>query len=181
MLPGLNDLPEVQAVLAEEFATWAVTEQNLCEWRQGGFRDWERQPERLAQARDWTESALGLTQAAGDAKRSAALNQVLLAQLGVALEAALTATDEPAAQFDRLVEMAGLLARLRREETNAEKAGIATEKWDQEVARQKERADHPTFANPQGALLMQKLFLDQHRPAAPAGTAQAARIKPNRT
>ena len=171
LLAWLHARPETQALLTEAFAGRPVTEQNLSDWRQGGFRDWERQQERLAWARDWTESAQGLTQAAGDAKLSAALNQVLLAQLGVALEAALAATDEPATQFDKLVEMAGLLARLRREETNAEKARIATAKWDQEVAREKERAARPTFANPQGALLMQKTYLDLYRPAGTAADA----------
>src|ERR1035441_634149 len=36
----LNSLPEAQAVLAREFGGRAVSEQNLSEWKQGGYRDW---------------------------------------------------------------------------------------------------------------------------------------------
>ncbi len=36
----LNDQPEVQTVLAEHFAGRPITEQNLSEWKQGGYGDW---------------------------------------------------------------------------------------------------------------------------------------------
>ena len=61
----LNGLPEVKAVMDTAFDGRAVTEQNLSEWRQGGFLDWQRQQE----ARDWVrqtaEEAQELEQAAG--------------------------------------------------------------------------------------------------------------------
>jgi hypothetical protein len=41
LLAWLNAQPEVQTVLAEEFAGRPITEQNLSEWRQGGYLDWE--------------------------------------------------------------------------------------------------------------------------------------------
>ena len=37
----LNSLPEVQAILARDFDGKAITEQNLSEWRKGGYRDWQ--------------------------------------------------------------------------------------------------------------------------------------------
>src|SRR5215471_11151907 len=40
ILPWLNSLPEVQAILAADFDNRSITKQNLSEWRQGGFRDW---------------------------------------------------------------------------------------------------------------------------------------------
>ncbi len=36
----LNELPEVQTVLAEHFAGRPITEQNLSEWKTGGYGDW---------------------------------------------------------------------------------------------------------------------------------------------
>ena len=36
----LNELPEVKAALKREFDGIAITEQNLSDWRLGGFRDW---------------------------------------------------------------------------------------------------------------------------------------------
>ena len=40
LVEWLNSLPLVQAVLQAEFAGRAVTEQNLSEWKAGGFKDW---------------------------------------------------------------------------------------------------------------------------------------------
>ena len=40
LVAWLNSLPEVEAVLKMEFGGREVSEQNLCEWRQGGYRDW---------------------------------------------------------------------------------------------------------------------------------------------
>src|SRR5258708_4747582 len=38
----LNDLPKVQETLAQFFHGRPVTEQNLSEWRWGGYNDWGR-------------------------------------------------------------------------------------------------------------------------------------------
>jgi len=43
----LNSLPEVQAVLARDFEGKAIREQNLSEWRKGGYRDWQAKSEWL--------------------------------------------------------------------------------------------------------------------------------------
>ena len=40
ILPWLNSLPEVKAILAVDFDNRPVTKQNLSEWKQGGHRDW---------------------------------------------------------------------------------------------------------------------------------------------
>jgi hypothetical protein len=47
LVPWLNALPEVQAVVAAEFAGKPIREQNLSEWKQGGYRDWVTQQEAL--------------------------------------------------------------------------------------------------------------------------------------
>jgi len=51
LVAWLNSLPEVQAVLAAEFAGKPIREQNLSEWRMHGYADWSRQQEacKLAQ------------------------------------------------------------------------------------------------------------------------------------
>jgi hypothetical protein len=40
LLPWLNSLPEVQAILSEKFGSRPINKQNLSQWRRGGFRDW---------------------------------------------------------------------------------------------------------------------------------------------
>ena len=52
LVPWLNALPEVQRVLAERFASRPITEDNLSEWRQGGFQDWLLQEERRVRLRE---------------------------------------------------------------------------------------------------------------------------------
>src|SRR5947207_11024149 len=43
----LNEMKEVQAVLAENYGGRSINEQNLSEWKQGGFEDWRRHQESL--------------------------------------------------------------------------------------------------------------------------------------
>ena len=52
LLEWLNSLPEVQAVLAAEFDGKPIREQNLSEWRNGGYTEWLRQQEALDMARE---------------------------------------------------------------------------------------------------------------------------------
>ena len=49
MVAWLNAQPEVQAVLAAEFAGKPLREQNLTEWRKYGYQQWlgQRQASRL--------------------------------------------------------------------------------------------------------------------------------------
>ena len=53
----LNALPEVQAIVAAEFGGKAIREQNLSEWKQGGYRDWMAQQEALEMAERLGEGA----------------------------------------------------------------------------------------------------------------------------
>src|SRR5882724_3556047 len=48
----LNGLPLVQQVLAEGFGGKPISEQNLSEWRQGGYGEWEARKGLLEEARD---------------------------------------------------------------------------------------------------------------------------------
>jgi len=47
LVEWLNSLPEVQAVLKAEFDERPISEQNLSEWKTGGYRDWLLQQETL--------------------------------------------------------------------------------------------------------------------------------------
>jgi hypothetical protein len=43
LVPWLNSLPEVQAVLAAQFNGQPILKQNLAAWKQGGYEDWEEE------------------------------------------------------------------------------------------------------------------------------------------
>src|SRR5580704_507638 len=61
----LNRMPEVRQVMAECFEGKPVTEQNLSEWKAGGFEDWAGRQEFLEQARELAEEAEDLRSVAG--------------------------------------------------------------------------------------------------------------------
>src|SRR6266446_3873145 len=57
LVAWLNGLPEVQAILAAEFGGKPIREQNLSEWKQGGYRDWLAKREALEVAERLGEDA----------------------------------------------------------------------------------------------------------------------------
>lgn len=57
LLRWLHSQPEVLVVLVRDFEGRPILKQNLSEWRQGGFREWEAKQERLAHLRLLTEEA----------------------------------------------------------------------------------------------------------------------------
>ena len=54
-VPWLNQLPEVQQVLAEYFGGRPISEHNVSEWRHGGYQDWLRDMENRARVLQLTE------------------------------------------------------------------------------------------------------------------------------
>ncbi len=66
LLDWLNSLPEVQAILAAEFASQPISPANLSQWKSGGHRDWLTLQDALALARDLEDKqALGHESLAG--------------------------------------------------------------------------------------------------------------------
>jgi hypothetical protein len=51
LVAWLNSLPEVRAVLKADFGGRSITESNLSEWRQGGYREWQVQQEAIEAVR----------------------------------------------------------------------------------------------------------------------------------
>ena len=70
LVAWLNSVPEVQATLKKYFHGHAVTEQNLSEWRTGGFEEWQRQQASAEFCRTLSENSaeLQLESNGGDAR-----------------------------------------------------------------------------------------------------------------
>jgi hypothetical protein len=56
LLAWLNAAPDVQTLLAREYAGEPVSKQNLHEWCQGGFVDWQTRQDLFAAAADLTDA-----------------------------------------------------------------------------------------------------------------------------
>jgi len=84
LVTWLNSLPEVQQVLAANFDGRPLTEQNLSEWKAGGYLDWQARLETLDQSRELAADSRELA-AATDGKLNDHLTTMLSARYAVAL------------------------------------------------------------------------------------------------
>lgn len=132
ILPWLNALPAVQAVLAEHFRGQEINATNLSDWRHGGFEDWEER-----QARTWRTKEL-----AAYAVQLASANSTSIAQGAAAiasgrllevLEAAAAGDDSKKLSLEDLKEIVGSLTALRSSEIAQQRADA-----DQVKLRQKD-------------------------------------------
>jgi hypothetical protein len=171
----LDSLPEVKAVLAAEFDGRAITEQNLSEWKAGGYRDWENNLERRAMVWQLAEDAADLEAANKNGELSRHLSVVLAAELAQATREALAQTTDVKERLACVGQAVGKFAQLRREESSAERACLIRERWlaDQNEAGAKDKTNHALF--PIYAAVIHKSFMGLMAGSSPesqAGTLQ---------
>ena len=112
LLKWLNDLPEVQAILNQHFAGKAISPQNLTEWKQGGFNDWQMRQDALQLANNLNdENSLGDKAFAGFSEK---LARWLILRFAAAAQNLTASEPDPKAQWARLRELSADVARLRR-------------------------------------------------------------------
>jgi hypothetical protein len=115
-----------------------VTEQNLSEWRQGGFMDWQRQEEARAWVRELAEESEHLGDAGELGNRFAGVLAVELTKLARVL---LDKEGEPEERWERLCAVSQELSRLRRDEQRAVQTRIREERWALAKAKQEAEAE----------------------------------------
>lgn len=141
LVEWLNNLPEVRQVLARGFGGRQINEQNLSEWRQGGYQDWLKQQERRKLVRQLAEEAGELQEEAGGYEVSQHLAAVLGAELAESAQELLATTTDPKERWARLQELLLELSRLRREDCRAGRLQIAREHRAVERAEEASRAE----------------------------------------
>ncbi len=127
----LNSLPEVRKVLADKFDARPINEQNLTDWRQGGYQEWLATQDILAQAAELAASRRELQDVAPGhsftdhlAHAHAFRYAALLASQGQVL-------DEPSLrQLHALDHTCQAVVNLRRNDQNAARLQIETERWE---------------------------------------------------
>jgi hypothetical protein len=65
LVAWLNSLPETQSMLGQEFSGRPISEQNLSEWKRGGYQEWLTHQEALERVRNLATDASELTVAGG--------------------------------------------------------------------------------------------------------------------
>ena len=73
LVAWLNSLPQVRAVLAADFGGKPVREQNLSDWRKGGYRDWLLQQDAMQAMWQVNADAVALQKDAGELTDAVAL------------------------------------------------------------------------------------------------------------
>ena len=82
LVEWLNGLPAVRQLLEQDFGGREINEQNLCEWKQGGFQEWLARQEMLTCARELAANATELS-AATEESLSDHLSVILSGRYGM--------------------------------------------------------------------------------------------------
>jgi hypothetical protein len=122
-------------VLAAEFGGKPIREQNMSEWKQGGYRDWQARQEALEVAGRLGEDAAAL-QAEGSPALTDTLALWLAARYAVATRQ--VAGAESAEGWRLLRELCADVVELRRGDHHAARLRIERERLDRERERTEE-------------------------------------------
>jgi hypothetical protein len=137
LVEWLNSLPETQAMLAAQFAGRPINEQNLTEWKQGGYEEWLRHQEDCTSARILTEHASELEKEAGEIR----LENRLTAPVALALARLMREAQDSPDGTERqkaLLRVARELGQLRRGSNDAERVRLERERWEAKQAEVRE-------------------------------------------
>lgn len=137
LVDWLNALPEVRTVLAEHFGGRGISEQNLSEWKSGGYEEWLRHEEARDRVRWLTERAEDLDDAADGLEISDRLGSILAVELVDAIDK-LSEISDPKERWHRLQQLSRELWRLRSEDHNGKRLQLDEERWERAVERQDE-------------------------------------------
>jgi hypothetical protein len=139
----LNAQPEVQAVVAAEFFGKPIREQNLSEWKRGGFRDWQAQQEAMEVAARLGEHAAEWKEE-GRPPLTETLAFWMAARFAVATRR--VAEAEGPEGWRLLHEMCGDLVELRRGDHSAERLRMEREQLEQDRKREQEKTEEELWA-----------------------------------
>lgn len=166
LLAWLNALPEVAAIIAQDFDGKPINAQNLSDWRHKGFPQWLERNDRRARIKHLAEYATELAAANGGsiAKGAAA---IVSGQILEVLEAA----DEKGLEAEAVGELVRSIAALRGAEIGEEKLAHEREKIRQKdeelkLAREKFQLE--------AAGIALKILADQRARDIAAGSASNA-------
>jgi hypothetical protein len=136
LVAWLNGLPAVQAIVAAEFGGKPIREQNLSEWKQGGYRDWAAQQEALEIAQRLGEDATEW-----NAEGRASLTDTLALWLAARYAVATRRVAETGGRegWRLLREMCGDIVELRKGDHTAERLQIERQRLELEKENTKER------------------------------------------
>ena len=133
LVPWLNALSEVQAVLLHRFGSRPITEDNISAWRHGGFQEWLLQEERRDRLRELSDQCPERDPALRSRRIAAFTQEQLALELAEELERLSTMTDREA-RSKRLQRLCQELCRLQNSHTRNRELTLMEVKAAQAVA-----------------------------------------------
>jgi hypothetical protein len=119
LVDWLNRQPEVIRVLNEHFDGRVINEQNLTEWKQGGYLEWQRHQDTCEWVRARSSEADQIAEEAGIMPLSDQLSSMVSVTLGKMIRNLSEGSMADAASRQEFVQLLKELARLRREDREA--------------------------------------------------------------
>jgi hypothetical protein len=159
LVEWLNGLPEVQEVLQLRFGGRPISEQNLSEWKQGGYPEWLKLQESRYLVQHLAEQAEDVETDAGDLAVSDRCATLLAVELTRNAEALLQQNGDPRERWRHLQELLKAVGQLRRDDHQAARLRLHQERWksesdrldeqahEREIKALKQRADAPIWAS----------------------------------
>jgi hypothetical protein len=140
----LNTLPEVRSILAAYFHGRPISEQNLSEWKLGGFIDWQRKQDTCARVRGLLDFTLDLDNASAGQSLPDRLADLLAAELAANAQQILEQQPDSPQRQRQISDILAQLHKIRTGKHAAERLRIQTERW-QFQRKQQERAERDTL------------------------------------
>jgi hypothetical protein len=141
LLPWLNQLPEVQSLLAQSFAGRPISRQNLSEWRLGGYRDWLKLQERQLLIRRIAEEGVTLKQQEGKEDLFENFARIAVTELYADFDALDQLQGDD--RWKRLRSLTRELACLQREYNRSRQVELSWEKWNSQFEDATEEGFRP--------------------------------------
>lgn len=141
ILPWLNGLPSVVKIMEAHFEGNAVTDQNLSEWRAGGFADWLAKREKIDALKSLSSHCLKLAEAGTG--MTGGLAAIAAGRIMDALENAGDGEDGP--DLESLVASLSRLRSLDLQEAKLKLDARRSQQKDSEIALAQEKFQRQTI------------------------------------
>jgi hypothetical protein len=135
LVAWLNNLPEVQSTLAESFQSRPITEQNLSEWKQGGFREWQQQQKVTDRFHSFLALSEHIEGSAEGFDVPERLAYFLAVELASETSRLLEATTDPKQRWQYLCESLRQLKSLRQGDHAAARTALERQRFEVESER----------------------------------------------
>ncbi len=134
----LNSLPEVRAVLKEHFGGRNISEQNLSEWKQGGYRDWQLRQDAI-EAVQRMDTDAGELESASKTPIISLLMKGLAARYAVATQTLTRSDRKGELDVPLLHQLCRDVIALRRSDSYAERVQIERSRADLECNQERRK------------------------------------------